>query len=257
MRGILVSAVIVLAAGACAEKRAPFSLKETSFDSESAAPGSGDTNSETEINTGGPPISTDSDRRADSDTGTPSEAESDTGTPSSDSAVEGTAGALGDPCWIEVLKAWHPNAGLPGCAEDLHCVGDNDEAWCTVSCDETGSISDNPLISGWCCGEVGSACAPTRYYMPETMSLNCAPRTVDLGDSCQASGNVRCAPLCNGGEIVENVVCVQVQGGGFCSYDCETAADCEAGAVFSNGCCAAAMGNTYCMPATSDRCLSP
>jgi hypothetical protein len=172
---------------------------------------------------------------------------------SSDSDVP--LGSLGDPCWIPVLPKNHPNEGLRDCEANLSCVGDNDEAWCTTVCTKTGSTSTLPDIEGWCCGEVGSVCDATQYFMPETMSSNCAPRVLALGESCESAGDLRCAPVCDGTKIVRTAVCTQTADAGFCSYPCEDDGDCKEASAFENGCCGSAMGGSYCMPETSDLCL--
>lgn len=254
----LISGLIVLIIVGCAQKREPFSLKPASNDTESVGTGGGETGGDTDSQ----PVSTDSAPIFDSDSNVPTETDLPADTGVDDSETESISdeeilpGDIGDPCWIPPFSAGHPNAGLQDCREELHCIGDSDEAWCTVECAETGTVSASAEIAGWCCGEVGSACAPTRYYMPATMALNCVPRVLELGDPCQTSGDARCAPLCMGTETIENTVCVQVQGGGFCSFDCTEDADCVDSPAFSTGCCGTAMGNSYCMVETSDRCLS-
>lgn len=260
-RSFLFWMVLMIAVG-CAEKRKPFSLVVTSDDVETGETGGLETDATTDPNT----EVVDSETAGDSESTEPMQTDvaTDTGDDTSDSdsdndsvsEVEPIPGEIGDPCWIPPFSSTHPNAGLPDCAADLHCIGDSDEAWCTQICTATGSVSDSPEISGWCCGEVGSACSPTLYFMPPSMSVNCAPRILALGVVCQASGDLRCAPLCNGTEIIQNAVCVQVAGGGFCSYDCAENGDCVDQPAFSDGCCGAAMGNNYCMTETSDKCMS-
>ena len=103
---------------------------------------------------------------------------------------------------------------------------------------------------------MGSECDPSRYFMPETMASNCVPRVLALGDSCENGGSERCAGVCDGTEIVENVVCTQTETGGFCSFGCDEDAACLAYSAFEGGCCGTAMGSNYCLLEASDRCLS-
>ena len=186
--------------------------------------------------------------------------ETDTG--SADSATEGddtdseaSLGAIGVPCWKAVFGSSHPNADLPDCAYPSVCVGDNDEAWCTEVCKQTGTISANPSIEGWCCGEVGSACNSSRYFMPKSMASNCVPRVLALGAACTNDGDKRCASVCDGKETIESVVCTQTESGGFCSFGCTDNSECADYAVFESGCCGSIMGSHYCLMETSDSCL--
>ena len=253
----------------CADKNSPFSLdtspvETASDDTEGAETDSALSTDRTPTDS----ISTDSSEKAtssDSMTSSDSEGDSssetdsiqDTGRLETDSGSEvevAASGQLGERCWIPVLSSGHPNAGLPDCRDGLRCIGDSDEAWCTLLCSETGELSSVSEISGWCCGEIGSPCDPTRYFMPTSMSANCAPRVLDLGEPCEASGDARCAPVCEGTEILVNSLCVQVQGGGFCSYPCTQDGDCTAQPAFGDGCCSPAMGNQYCMMPSSGRC---
>ena len=259
---------------ACAEKRSPFSLAVPTDENSSDPHDSYDTDSSSEPDSSSHPESTDSVPLNDSESISPTDSDSmsqvetdshsdsesepdsvDTGTTVDSETTTVVPGNLGDRCWIPVLSPSHPNAGLPDCASGLTCIGDSDEAWCTATCETTGDLSSTDGTAGWCCGEVGNPCAPTRYYMPLSMDINCAPRSLNLGEPCQAAGDSRCAPLCQDTEIIENSLCVQVQGGGFCSYPCTENADCTVRSAFANGCCGTAMGNTYCMPEGSDRCL--
>ena len=257
----LITAVCVFCVG-CADKRHPFHLE----DSEGADDtGSGAVSEDTGSDSAVPDsdsISTDSENDG-SDTADPGgtdsgETDSATEETSSDSGSESeaTPGELGDPCWKAVFGSSHPNAGLPDCADSLICVGDSDEAWCSSTCAATGAVSSEPPIEGWCCGEIGSACNPSRYYLPESMASNCVPRVLSLGDACTNGGDQRCASVCDGTTTVETVVCTQTQGGGFCSFGCTDDSECAPYSAFAAGCCGSAMGSSYCLVEASDSCLS-
>ena len=182
----------------------------------------------------------------------------DTGTETEETPTDTTPppGDLGEPCWVEVLPSGHPNMGLSDCEESFTCIGNSSEAWCTARCLIVGSISDAPSIDGWCCGEIGDVCAPSKYWMPASMDGYCAPREIPLGQPCVSGGESRCAPMCTGGEKIADVTCAATSlEGGFCTRACETHADCVEEVPFSEGCCGEIMGGTYCLPEIADDCL--
>lgn len=251
---------VCLAISGCAENPAAFKSKDggdTSSQGETKDDTSTLQDTDTSKDSDTKTVSTDTLGDDDSDSSEAKETDSTADTDDSDSSTETDAplGSLGDPCWIPVLKDSHPNAGLQDCKANFSCVGDSDEAWCTIECAQTGGVSALDGIEGWCCGEVGSVCNATRYFMPETMSAECAPRVLALGESCESSGDLRCAPICDGTKVVRTVVCAQVEDAGFCSYPCEDDDDCAESSAFENGCCGSAMGGAYCLTTTSDLCL--
>lgn len=165
-------------------------------------------------------------------------------------------GQLGERCWIEEFPSGHPNLGLEDCEPALSCIGDKDDGWCSASCTVTGALSDDEPIDGWCCGELGGACDPTRVWMPESMNAACVPREIPLGEPCEPSGESRCKPLCEGEEVTFHVACTSTPEERFCSHMCESHLDCIENPVFSEGCCASLMGATYCQPNITDACIS-
>jgi hypothetical protein len=190
-------------------------------------------------------------------TETASETASDTG----DGEQETTPppGTLGEACWNkDKLPSGHPNWGMPDCADEFTCMGNQDEAWCTEKCTATGSISTDPAIEGWCCGEVTGACNPSRYWLPPSMvTTQCASREIPLGEPCSlASGADQCKPICSGTEELFRVTCAATSlESGFCTHSCETHADCLDDEPFANGCCGEIMGSTNCLPEITDACL--
>ena len=212
-----------------------------------------DTNTSDEINADGnetetnPPDASVSDSE-DTDTGTEADTE--------DTETVVPLGRLGERCWIEEFPSGHPNLGLEDCESALSCIGDKDDGWCSTTCAVTGTLSDEEVIDGWCCGELGSECSPSRFWMPKSMNAACAPRDIPLGEPCEPSGESRCKPQCKGDEITFNVACASTPEGQFCSHRCDDHLDCIENPVFAEGCCASIMGARYCQPGITDSCIS-
>ena len=240
----------------CAETLVPFAVDggEGSSDSVDSS------EQETESGSGGESTDDDSEvprDTADSETERESDSvDTDSDVTSDDPQDSDPLGTLGDPCWKPVLTDRHPNAGMPDCDAGLRCVGDSDEAWCTEECGTTGSAATTDPIVGWCCGEVGSTCNPTRYYLPESMAAACVPRTLLLGAPCENGGGERCKSVCDGTTVVATAVCVQLESGGFCSFGCDGDEACTVQEAFAAGCCGAAMGGSYCLSERSESCLT-
>lgn len=202
----------------------------------------GDTDTDTGTGTG-----TDSD---DTDTG-----EEDAGWDGGDTDYQ-EPGTAGDACWTEILHTWHPNYGLPDCGPGLNCIGNDEEAWCTKKCSLTGATNDEDAeFMGWCCGELTEPCDPQRYWLPLTMSFYCIPLTAGLANECDMATewtgeNERCAPVCDGPEVVHKTSCAQYADGTFCTFQCDISngdADCAIYPAFEDGCCGEIMGGTWCL----------
>ena len=195
---------------------------------------------------------------SDEDTGSSSEVV-DTTTPETD---EPEPGSLGEACWIEIFKKWHPNYGLSDCSSGLRCIGDNDEAWCTKKCHVTGALNEEDSeIEDWCCGDLAQPCDPQKYWLPSSMSFACIPRTALLAESCDVDptwtgANRRCAPRCNGTSLIQETQCAQADEGAFCTFQCDPVngdATCLLEPAFEGGCCGEIMGGHWCLiPALCD-----
>lgn len=202
--------------------------------------------------------------------------DSDSGSASSDAGTGGFSGdggandagapvipgIAGEPCWNpDIFSNSHPNAGLPNCEKGLKCIGDEDEAWCTEKCSLTGEYhSAGGGLEGWCCGELTNPCAPGRFWLPDTMSFHCIPRKAQLDEPCSTDSTwtgqelFRCAPLCDGAELLHHTVCIQDGGQTFCTFPCSASNEdeCLGEAPFQDGCCGKIGQGFWCM--SSDRC---
>jgi hypothetical protein len=186
---------------------------------------------------------------ADSDSDGDSDSDADTDS-------EQQPGEAGDSCWNDFFSITHPNAGLPDCSDDFQCIGNSEEAWCTTPCAITGEIhpADSPL-DGWCCGELTSPCDPARFWLPESMQRRCIPRTAGLAGACEnpeqwTGEEARCAPLCQGTELVHGTICAASSEGAFCTYPCDPLnedADCVLQPEFADGCCGELLGSHFCL----------
>ncbi len=165
---------------------------------------------------------------------------------------------LGQPCWNEdVFETWHPNNGLSDCIEGLRCIGNDSESWCTKTCTATGAFNeDDPEIEGWCCGEITNPCAPQRYWLADSMSYFCIPRTAELAEQCDNDSewtgeNRLCAPVCSEEVEVFKTKCAPYeQNAAFCTFQCDPVngdADCLIEPAFEGGCCGEIMGGHWCL----------
>ena len=211
---------------------------------------------------GTPPLEDAGDTDTNTGTGTDGDTESDTGeedagpdTEDTDTGPEELASG-GEACWTEILHTWHPNYGLPDCAPGFNCIGDEVEAWCSSKCTLTGDSNeeDTPL-NGWCCGELTEPCDPQRYWLPETMSYYCIPLTAPLAQECDmdvewTGENERCAPVCDGPDVLHKTSCAPYDDGTFCTFQCDPVngdADCAIYPQFQDGCCGEIMGGNWCL----------
>lgn len=189
---------------------------------------------------------------SDDDTST---TEGDTDPADSDSGKP-EPGGLGEACWIEILKKWHPNYGLGDCRTGLHCIGDSDEAWCTKKCTLIGEYNTTDVdIEHWCCGALADPCDPQKYWLPLSMSFSCIPRTALLAESCDldsewSGAGRRCAPICDGTSLIRETQCAQHDDGTFCTFQCDPVdgdATCLLEPAFEGGCCGDIMAGSWCL----------
>jgi hypothetical protein len=209
---------------------------------------------------GTPPIEDAGDTETETGTGTDTGEDTDTGVEDDGGDTEDTEtvepATAGEPCWTEVLHTWHPNYGLPDCSPGLNCIGNDEEAWCTKKCSLTGAVNnEDPEFNGWCCGELTEPCDPQRYWLPQSMSFYCIPLTAELAKECDmdtewTGENERCAPICDGLDVVHKTSCAQYNEGTFCTFQCDINngdADCAIYPAFQDGCCGQIMGGNWCL----------
>ncbi len=206
-------------------------------------------------NTGSPNIDDagpDLDADTDADTDTDADADTDS---NSDTDTDPT-GQLGEPCWNDHYADDHPNAGYPDCVQGYSCIGDSEGAWCTETCPMTGDINADDPLKDWCCGEMSNPCDPVRFWLPESLSWMCVPRSASLADPCEngdswPSEALRCAPRCDGTTLVSETMCVEYDGENYCSFQCDPVSGSPCGFMeseFDGGCCEYYMGANWCTP---------
>jgi hypothetical protein len=200
---------------------------------------------------------TDTDADTDVDTDVDTDTDTDTDTDADTDTDTDGEGGLGDPCWNEYFPDDHPNAGMDDCIMALDCIGTAEEAWCTTECSLTGEYNTtDEEIDGWCCGEMSNPCNPIRYWMPETMDWRCIPRTAQPAAACDIEldwlgTNQRCAPICNGPDLVHETFCAEHGEDNFCTFQCDPIDGdgwCAFEAPsFAGGCCDEFLSTNFCL----------
>jgi hypothetical protein len=146
---------------------------------------------------------------------------------------------------------------MADCAMGLDCIGSAEEAWCTVECPFTGEYNTaDAELAGWCCAEMSNPCDPIRYWLPPTMDWRCIPRTAAPAAPCDTSlewtgDNQRCAPICNGPDLVHETFCAEYGDDNFCTFQCDPIEGdgwCEFEApTFAGGCCDVYLSTYFCL----------